>query len=76
VESTGDGLRRFWLVRVHRESLQGSGIQSLSDWGSSDRRFKSCQPDAGQRRFPEIREVLFSVPYASTYSLGMPAKFR
>jgi hypothetical protein len=47
----GDGLRRFPLVRPVRESLRDSQIQPLSDWGSSGRRFKSCQPDTGQRLF-------------------------
>ena len=27
---------------------------SALDWGSSGRRFKSCQPDTGQRRFPVL----------------------
>ncbi len=30
---------------MHRELLQDSEIQSLSDWGSSGRRFESYQPD-------------------------------
>jgi hypothetical protein len=53
-ELTGDGLRRFPLVRPVRESLRDNQIQPLPGWGSSGRRFKSCQPDyirAGQRRF-------------------------
>ena len=33
----------------------------MTDWGSSGRRFKSYQPDAGQRRFPENRDVPFSI---------------
>jgi hypothetical protein len=41
----GDGLRRFHLVRTVRDSLRDRLIQPLSDWGSSGRRFKSCQPD-------------------------------
>src|SRR5271166_1304621 len=41
----GDGLRRFHLVRTVRDSLRHRIIQSMSDWGSSGRRFKSCQPD-------------------------------
>ena len=45
-ELAGDGLRRFLLVRLTRESLRDSEIRTLSDWGSSGRRFKSCQPDA------------------------------
>jgi hypothetical protein len=42
----GDGLRRFPLVRPIRESLRDNQIRPLSDWGSSGRRFKSCQPDS------------------------------
>jgi ribosomal protein L34 len=30
---------------LSQESLRDSLIQSMSDWGSSGRRFKSCQPD-------------------------------
>jgi hypothetical protein len=47
----GDTKGLFWLVRLFRESLQDNKIQPVSDWGSSGRRFKSRQPDAGQRRF-------------------------
>ena len=38
-------MRRFPLVRPVRESLRDNQIHPLSDWGSSGRRFKSCQPD-------------------------------
>jgi hypothetical protein len=44
-ELMGDGLRRFALARSVRESLQDNLIRLPSDWGSSGRRFKSCQPD-------------------------------
>ena len=44
-ELTRDGLRRFSLVRPIRDSLQDNRIQPLSDWVSTGRRFKSCQPD-------------------------------
>jgi hypothetical protein len=47
-ELTGDGLRRFRLVRPVRESLQDNQVQPLYDWASSSRRFKSCQPDRCQ----------------------------
>ena len=43
--ATGDRLRRSILVRLVRDQLRDSEIQPLSDWGSSGRRFKSCQPD-------------------------------
>jgi hypothetical protein len=32
---------------------------TATSWGSSGRRFKSCQPDTGQTHFPEFREVPF-----------------
>ena len=59
----GDGLRRFLLVRSVRESLRDNQIQHLSDWGSSGRRFKSCQPDAGQRVFFERLYSRNLLPY-------------
>jgi hypothetical protein len=44
-ESAGDGSRRFRLVRQLRGLLRDNEIRLVSDWGSSGRRFKSCQPD-------------------------------
>ena len=49
-ELTGYGLRRFQLVGTVRDALRDRLIQPLSDWGSSGRRFKSCQPDRGKQR--------------------------
>jgi hypothetical protein len=46
----GDTKGLFWLVRLFRESLQDNRIQPVSDWGSSGRRFKSCQPDGFYQR--------------------------
>jgi hypothetical protein len=40
------------LVRYLPELLQDNENHVMSDWGSSGRRFKSCQPDTGQRHFP------------------------
>ena len=50
-EWTGDSKRRSLLVRELPDSLQHNEIHPMSDWGSSGRRFKSCQPDTGQRVF-------------------------
>jgi hypothetical protein len=50
-ESTGDGSRRLPLVRTGRESLRDNQIRLLPDWGSSGRRFKSCQPDTVKKPF-------------------------
>jgi hypothetical protein len=47
-ESTRDAKIRFLLVRRRPELLRDNGIRPMSDWGSSGRRFKSCQPDTGQ----------------------------
>jgi len=46
-----DGLRRLRLVNVLRDLLRDREIRPMSDWGSSGRRFKSCQPDTGQSIF-------------------------
>jgi hypothetical protein len=46
-ESTGDAEIRFLLIRLRPELLQDNEIHPMSDWGSSGRRFKSCQPDHG-----------------------------
>src|ERR1700722_5922159 len=44
-ESTGDAKIRFLLVILRRELLRDNEMRPMSDWGSSGRRFKSCQPD-------------------------------
>jgi hypothetical protein len=51
-ELTGDGSRRFPVVSPVRESLRDSQVRPLSDWGSSGRRFKSCQPDSA---LPQVK---------------------
>jgi hypothetical protein len=48
--STGDSKRPFALVRKLRDALQDNENHPMSDWGSSGRRFKSCQPDRDSRR--------------------------
>ena len=40
----------------------------MTDWGSSGRRFKSRQPDAGQRRFPDLLSIGFKEASASRRS--------
>ena len=45
----GDAVRRFAQVSGISESLWDTGKRLESDWGSSGRRFKSCQPD--QRKY-------------------------
>ena len=57
-ELTGDGLRPFVLVTQLLKPLQYSGIRAKSDWGSSGRRFKSCQPDQKKRLWPAITQSL------------------
>jgi len=47
---TGDGVRPFALVALLPKPLPYSAIRVVSDWGSSGRRFKSCQPDRGKPR--------------------------
>jgi hypothetical protein len=42
-ELTWDGLGRPPLVSTVRESLRNNEIHPVSDWGSSGRRFNSCQ---------------------------------
>jgi hypothetical protein len=42
---TRDSRRNFLLVRGYSDALQDNRIRPMSDWGSSGRRFKSCQPD-------------------------------
>ena len=42
----GDAVRRFAQVSGASESLWDTGKRLESDWGSSGRRFKSCQPDS------------------------------
>jgi hypothetical protein len=49
-ESTGDAKIRFLLVILRRELLRDNEMRPMSDWGSSGRRFKSCQPDRDSRR--------------------------
>jgi hypothetical protein len=44
-ESTGNVEIRILLVTLHLELLRDNKIRPMSDWGSSGRRFKSCQPD-------------------------------
>jgi hypothetical protein len=39
-----DGMRRSRLLSTVRESLRDNQIRPFSNWGSSGRRFKSCQP--------------------------------
>jgi hypothetical protein len=34
------------LASCYSGSLQDNRIRPMSDWGSSGRRFKSCQPDS------------------------------
>jgi hypothetical protein len=55
----GDAVRRFAQVSGTAESLWDTAGKRLeSDWGSSGRRFKSCQPDQSYRR----SVVVFGVP--------------
>ena len=44
-ESIGDSKRRFVLVRYLPELFLDNENHAMSDWGSSHRRFKSCQSD-------------------------------
>ena len=46
-----------WEVRTPTHTCEHHSF----DRGSSGRRFKSCQPDTGQRHFPENRDVPFSI---------------
>ena len=46
-----------WEVRTPTYTCEHHSL----DWGSSARRFKSCQPDTGQRHFPDNRDVPFSI---------------
>jgi len=39
-ELEGDGLRPFVLVKRQRKPLQYSEIRTMSDWGSSGRKFE------------------------------------
>jgi hypothetical protein len=41
----GDAVTRFAQVSGTSESLWDTGKRLESDWGSSGRRFNSCQPD-------------------------------
>jgi hypothetical protein len=72
--STGDSLRRLLLVRLPQESLRHSRIRPPSDWGSSGRRFKSCQPDtftsgdAATNRPPRDRKRLWMATRMATRS--------
>jgi hypothetical protein len=46
--SRGQAVEAFAVVK---KQGRDTGKRLESDWGSSGRRFKSCQPDAGHRRF-------------------------
>ena len=62
IDRIGDGLRSFALVEQRSKSLQHRLIRPISDWWSSRRRSKSCQPDTGQRRFRRNSEPPFLIP--------------
>jgi hypothetical protein len=64
-ELTGDGLRRFPLVRQVRESLRDNQIQALPDWGSNGRIVMSCQLDLCQ---PDLLSPEDHSITASTYT--------
>jgi hypothetical protein len=61
-ESTGDAKIRFLLVRLRPELLRDNGIRPMSDWGSSGRRFKSCQPDKHFRSSEAVSEEIRGHP--------------
>jgi hypothetical protein len=61
IDRIGDGLRSFALVEQRSKSLQHRLIRPISDWWSSRRRSKSCQPDTGQRRFRRNSEPPFLI---------------
>jgi hypothetical protein len=66
-------MTRLGLIRAIREALQGNGIHPGSDWGSSGRRFKSCQPDQRTRRWRAVleeSEAAFFIPAGGMYSNG------
>jgi nitroimidazol reductase NimA-like FMN-containing flavoprotein (pyridoxamine 5'-phosphate oxidase superfamily) len=56
-------VRRFAQISGTSESLWDIGKRLDSDWGSSGRRFKSCQPDAGRTRFSDRLDDVLSPSY-------------
>jgi hypothetical protein len=48
-----------------RDALQDKEIHPVSDWGSSGRWFKSCQPDAGQRIFGQELDLALESEHAT-----------
>ena len=61
-ELTGDGLRRFPLVRPVRESLRDNQIQPLSDWGQVVAGSNPVSPTQVRGSFAEIIGRLFHTP--------------
>ena len=74
-ESTGDAKIRFLLVRLHRELLRDKQIRPMSDWGPSGRRFKSCQPDAGQSVIAGLQKPQIRYPPGVWIATGIATQF-